>query len=95
VPGLRLIGPVNPVPVDRSGPHTRQIAMPDLIGVLGQLDPLQLLFAVFVEQADLYLGCVGGEDSEVRALSIPAGAAWVGKAFCEWGGERSGMSIQT
>src|ERR1700689_4345290 len=62
--------------------------VPDLIGVLGQLNPLQLLFAVFVKQANLYLGCVGGEDRKVGALSIPAGAAWVGKAFCQGARER-------
>ena len=83
VPGFRLIGPVHPIAVDRARTHIGEIAMPDLIGVLRQFDPFELLLAFVVEEADLYLGCVGGEDSEVRALSIPRGASWVGKAFSD------------
>ena len=49
VSGLRFIGPVHPIAVDRTRADVGQIAMPDLIGVLRQFNPLQLLLAVFVE----------------------------------------------
>ena len=59
--------------------------MPDLIGVLRQFDPFEFLLAFVVEEADLYLGRVGGEESEIRALSIPRSTSWVGKAFFDAG----------
>jgi hypothetical protein len=85
VPGFRLIGPVHPIAVDRASTHVGDVAMPDLIGVLRQFDPFELLLAFVVEEADLYLGGMGGEESKVRALSIPAGASWVGKTFSDRG----------
>ena len=39
---LRLVRPVHAVAVDRAGPRVRQIAVPDLVGVLGQLDAFEL-----------------------------------------------------
>ena len=62
--------------------------MPDLIGVLRQLDPLHLLLPFFVEDADLHFGGVSGENGEVGAFSVPACASGVRKAFLHCGHAR-------
>ena len=79
--GLRFIGSVHAIAVDRARADIGKIAVPDLIGVLRQFDPLQLLFAVFVENADLYFGGVGGKECEIGALSVPGCASRVREAF--------------
>jgi len=58
---------VDPVAVDRAGAGIRQVTVPDLVGVFGELDPLDLLLALVVEQAELDLGGVGREQGEVDA----------------------------
>ena len=59
--GVGFIGSVDAIPVHRARADIGEITMPDLIGVLRQFDPLQLLLTVFVENANLYLGGMGGE----------------------------------
>ena len=54
--------------------------MPDLVGALAQLDALQLVAAAGVEQAQLDLLGVLGEQREVDALAVPGGAARIGPA---------------
>src|SRR5579885_2572073 len=62
------------VAVDRAGARVRQVAVPHFVGVLGHLDALELLPALVVEQAQLHLGRVGGEEGEVDAQPVPRGA---------------------
>src|SRR5712692_5232634 len=55
--------------------------MPDLVGELRQLDPLELALAGRVEQAELHLGGMRREQREVHAESIPGRPQWVRHAF--------------
>ena len=47
--GIRLIRPVNPETIDRPGSGVGEIAVPDLIGVFGEIEALGLGIAVVVE----------------------------------------------
>ena len=49
-----------------------EIAVPDVLGALGQFDPLELAAALAVEQAQLDLFRIGREQREVGAPSVPA-----------------------
>jgi len=69
---------VHAVAINLAGADPADPAVKDLVGVFRQFDPLQLGLAALVEQADLHLGGVGGEQGEIDALAIPAGAARVG-----------------
>jgi hypothetical protein len=53
----------------------------DLVGIFRQLEAVRL--AVAVEQADLHLAGVGGEDREVGAVAAPMGAQRIGQAFLD------------
>ena len=79
--GRRLVRPVHAIAVQRRRTDAGHVAVPDLVGVLGQLDPLQLAVARRVEQADLDLGGVGGEQAEVDPLAVPGGAAGKRRSF--------------
>ncbi|MCY1418087.1 hypothetical protein D9M71_336340 [compost metagenome] len=61
VSGVGLVGAVHPVAVDLSRMGVGQVAVPDLVGVFGQVDALQFGLAGGVEQAQLDLGGVGRE----------------------------------
>ena len=74
MPRLRVVGPVDAVAVELAGPRVRQVAVPDLVGVLGQHDPLELALAAGIEQAELDLLGVGAEQGEVDAPAIEGGA---------------------
>ncbi|MCY1352256.1 hypothetical protein D9M69_385450 [compost metagenome] len=74
VPGVGLEGTVHPVTVDLPRVGIGQVAMPDLVGVFGQVDALQLGFAAGIEQAQLDLGGVGREQREIDPQAVPGGA---------------------
>jgi hypothetical protein len=78
VTGRRFIGPVHAIAIDRARSRIGQVAVPDLVGVLGQRDPLDLRLAVGVEQAELDLGGMGREQGEVDAKSVPRRAEGIG-----------------
>src|SRR6516225_2201465 len=69
---LRLIGAVNAVAIDLSRRNVVEIAVPDILAALRQLDALQLASAQIVEQAQLDLGGVGGEQGEIGTPAVPA-----------------------
>ena len=79
VSGLWRVGPVHAIAVDGAGPRIRQIAVPDLVGIFGQLDTVELVAAGRIKQAQLDLGCVCGEQREVDTQSVPGGAQRMGK----------------
>src|SRR5262249_52440405 len=78
VSGARLVGAVYAIPVDRAGPHIRQIAVPDLVGVFRQIDPH---LAGLVEQAELDPRRIGGEQCEIDALAVPGRAQRMRQSF--------------
>jgi hypothetical protein len=62
---------MHPIAVDGAGPRIGDKAVPDLVGVFGQLDALDFLLALIVEQAQLDLGRSGGEKREVNPKPGP------------------------
>ena len=57
--------------------------MPDLVRVLGQLDALDLALARHVEEAELHLGRVRGEEREVDTHAVPGRTQGVRQAFVD------------
>ena len=68
---LGPVGAVDAVAVEQAGPRLRQVAVPDLVGALAQLDALQLAPAGRVEEAQLDALGVLREQREVDALRRP------------------------
>ena len=80
VAALGVVGPMDAVAVELARADVRQVAVPDLVSVLGQHDPLELALAAVVEQAQLDLLGVGAEQREVHAAAVEGGAQRVGGA---------------
>ncbi len=55
--------------------------MPGVVGAFFQLDSLQFAAACAVEDAQLYLFSVLGEEGEVDAFAVEGGAAWIGVSW--------------
>src|SRR3546814_10760155 len=70
---LRLVGAMHAVAVVLPRANVVQVAVPDLVGVLRQGDALQLAAAGAVEEAELDLLGMGGEEGEVHARAVPGG----------------------
>jgi hypothetical protein len=83
VAGGRLVGTMDAVAVGRAWPRIGEVAVPDLVGIFGQIDALDLALAAGVEQAELDLGRVRREQGEVDAQAVPGGAERVGQTFKE------------
>lgn len=49
--------------------------MPYLIGVFRQFDAV-ILFAVLIEQAELYAGSMGGKNGKIHPQPIPGRPEW-------------------
>jgi hypothetical protein len=58
---LRFIRSMHSVTVNGAGTDACDIAVPDFVRVLGQLDPLELPLAIAVEQTQLDFGGVRGK----------------------------------
>jgi hypothetical protein len=70
--GLGEVGAVHAVAVALAGADARHVAVPVVGGAVGDGDAL--LGPVTVEQAQVDLGRVLGEDGEVRPLAVPGRA---------------------
>src|ERR1700761_5021646 len=57
------------------------VAVPDLICVLGQLQSLQFLGAIGREETDFHLGGVGRKESEIGSFAVPDRPVGVGAAL--------------
>src|SRR4051812_36151965 len=68
------------VAVELAGRDVVEIGVPDILGALRQLDTLELAAALHVEQAQLDLLRVGGEQREIGAASVPASAEACGRS---------------
>ena len=66
------VGPIDAIAIELAGRDVVEIAVPDVLGSLGQLDALELAAALAVEQAQLDLLRVGGEQRKVGAPAVPA-----------------------
>ena len=75
---LRRVRTVHAIAVVRAGHDVGDVAVQGFVRVLGKLDPLELLFARVVEETDLDLRGVVGEEREVDTLPVPRRAARVG-----------------
>ena len=71
---LWLVRAMHPIAVDGARSGVGKEAVPDLVGVFGQLDALDLLLALIVEKAQLDLGRSGGEKGEVHTKPGPGRA---------------------
>ena len=67
----RIVGSVDPVAVDLPGAGVRQIAVPDLVGVFHQRNPLDFLLAGLVEQAQVHAFGVFREQREIHPPAVP------------------------
>ena len=80
VAGRGLVGPMGAQAVELPGAEVGEVAVPDLVGELGQRDALGLALAVGVEEAELDLGRVGREDRDVDAGPVPRRSEREGEA---------------
>ena len=83
MPLVGVIGPVRAIAVDRPRPEVGHVAVPDLVPVLGQLDARRLRLARRIEQAQLDLGGVRGEQREIDPFTVPEGPLRVREAFLD------------
>ena len=74
--GFRLVGAVNAIAIEGSGPDALQTAVKDLIGVFGQGDALGLAAMGRIEQAQLDPRRMRREQREIGASAVPGRAAW-------------------
>ncbi len=71
---------VDAIAVEQARKDVRQIAVPDLVGVFGEVDPLDLATAVRIEQTELDPLGIGGEEREIDAAAVPGGPERSGAA---------------
>ena len=71
VPGTGIVGAVNAVAVELARPKPGDVAVPDLFGPGRQRQALDLAPARGVEEAEVDLRRMGGEQGEVDATPIP------------------------
>src|SRR5690606_32601309 len=83
---LGPVRPVHPVAVEQARARLRQVAVPDVVGPLAQLDAVRLAAADAVEQAQFDALGTFGEDREVDALAVPGRSARVRTAGPDGGG---------
>jgi hypothetical protein len=76
----RLIGPINTISIERARPCIRQIAVPDLIGVLWQRHTIDLAYTRGIEEAELHSLGMPREQGEVDALTVPGRTQRIGFA---------------
>ena len=77
---VRLVRPVDAIAVHGTGAEPLHVAMPDFVAEFGKRDPLHLGLSGGVEEAELDLRGMGGEEAEVHPASVPRGTLRVGRA---------------
>ena len=98
VAALGFIGPVDAVAVQLAWAQVRQVAVPDLVRVLGQRHPRRLAPTAGIEKAQLDPLGVHREQREVDAAAVPVGAERIRRAGPHagrtgWGHARSPQAI--
>ena len=79
--GIRLVGAVNAITVDRAGPDVGHIAVPHFVGIFGELDAGALGLAGLVEQANFDFRRVRGKQPEIDAFPTPGRTQGMGQAL--------------
>ncbi len=69
--GGRIVGTVHPVAVKLPRADIRQVAVPHLMGVFRQGDPVGLATSVGIEKAQFDLGGIGREQGKLDPRSLP------------------------
>src|SRR5690606_12548389 len=69
-----LVRAVHAIGIDGAGARVGKVAVPDLIGVFGQDDALELALACGVEKTKLDFRRVRREQREIDAEAVPRGA---------------------
>ena len=69
--------------------------MPDFVAEFGQRDPLHFGLSSCVEEAELDLRRMGGEQAEIHPASVPRGALRMGRAGTDLPGHYGSSSILT
>ena len=67
---FRVVRPMDAKPIQCAGFQSGNVAVPDFMGVLRQIEPCNLLFAVGSIETQLNALRVGGKEREVDALTI-------------------------
>src|SRR5436190_17565761 len=69
---LGVVGAVNAVAVGLSWQHIIKIAVPDILGPLGERYAFDFATAMAIEQTELDPFGVGGKEREVRSAAVPS-----------------------
>jgi hypothetical protein len=65
VTGLRLVGTVHAIGVDRTGPRVGQESVPDFVGIFWKNDARDLGFSAVIEDAKFDLSSVSRKKREI------------------------------
>jgi stage V sporulation protein SpoVS len=79
-----IVGAVNAVAVERAGLQAWNVAVPDFVRILRQLDARRLDRAAVVEQAEFDPLGIGGKQGEVDAVLVRDGAKLLFYAGSPW-----------
>ena len=71
MPRLGVIRPVDPISIDRAGFNSRQIAVPDIMGLIRQHIAARFDLTFGIEQAQFHRFSMGGKQSEINTLAVP------------------------
>ena len=77
---LGIIGAMHAIAVELARRHVVEIAVPDVLAALGQLDALDLAPALLIEQAKLHLLGSRGEQRKVGSAAVPGRAKGIRRA---------------
>jgi hypothetical protein len=78
---LGRVGAMHPVAVELAGLQVRKIGVPNQIGALGKRDDIDLLAARGIEQAQIDLLGMLGEERKVDTFAVPHGTQRVGLSW--------------
>src|SRR5687768_11365640 len=90
VTALEVVSAVNPIAVDQAGPGLGQVAVPDVVGALADLNALDLAPSARIEQAKLDALGVLRKQREVDPRAVPGRAQGIGAAAPDGAGRDQG-----
>ena len=67
-----VIRPVHAKAIERAGTDTRDVTVKNLVGVFREFEAIGLAAVLAIEETNLHLRGIGGEDSEVRTMGVVA-----------------------